>query len=142
MVAQVGYSVVGRSRGRVTLCAVCTGHVETRSASFLVEPQNQGGGGFSGLGLKTGSSGLVIWGLKITATGSWFGSQNQVGFGLSVAPQNRQREVGAGHTSRSSSLFDVEASLARVFQSGLKTGGGATTGGAHSTIAEVASEAS
>jgi hypothetical protein len=29
--------------------------------SFLVEPQNQGGGGFPGLGLKTGSSGLVIW---------------------------------------------------------------------------------
>jgi hypothetical protein len=28
---------------------------------FLVEPQNQGGGGFSGLDLKTGSSGLVIW---------------------------------------------------------------------------------
>jgi hypothetical protein len=28
---------------------------------FLVEPQNQGGGGFSGLGLKTGSSSLVIW---------------------------------------------------------------------------------
>jgi hypothetical protein len=26
----------------------------------LVEPQNQGGGGFSGLGLKTGSFGLVI----------------------------------------------------------------------------------
>jgi hypothetical protein len=45
MVAQVGYSAAGRSRGRVTLCAVCTGHVETRSTSFLVEPQNQGGGG-------------------------------------------------------------------------------------------------
>jgi hypothetical protein len=27
---------------------------------FLVEPQNQGGGGFLSLGLKTGSSGLVI----------------------------------------------------------------------------------
>jgi hypothetical protein len=27
---------------------------------FLVEPQNQGGGGFPGLDLKTGSSGLVI----------------------------------------------------------------------------------
>jgi hypothetical protein len=27
---------------------------------FLVEPQNEGGGGFSGLGLKTGISGLVI----------------------------------------------------------------------------------
>jgi hypothetical protein len=28
---------------------------------FLVEPQNQGGGGFLGLGLKTGSYDLVIW---------------------------------------------------------------------------------
>jgi hypothetical protein len=28
---------------------------------FLVEPQNQGGGGFPGLGLKTDSSSLVIW---------------------------------------------------------------------------------
>jgi hypothetical protein len=27
---------------------------------FLVEPQNQGGGGFLSLGLKTGSSSLVI----------------------------------------------------------------------------------
>jgi hypothetical protein len=31
---------------------------------FLVEPQNQGGGGFLGLGLKNGSSGLVIWASK------------------------------------------------------------------------------
>jgi hypothetical protein len=36
----------------------------------------------------------------------------------------------------------VKASLTRVFQSGLKTGGGATTGGARGTIAKVASEAS
>jgi hypothetical protein len=43
-------------------------------------------------------------GLKITATVSWLGPQNQVGFGLSVTPQNRRREVGAGHTSRSSGL--------------------------------------
>jgi hypothetical protein len=75
-------------------------------------------------------------------TVSWFGPQNQVGFGLSVALQNRRREVGAGHTSRSSSLLGVEASLDRVSQSGLKTGGGATTGGARGTIAEVASETS
>jgi hypothetical protein len=47
-----------------------------------------------------------------------------------------------GHTSRSSSLLGVEASLARVSQFGLKTGGGATMGGARGTIAEVASEAS
>jgi hypothetical protein len=64
MVAQVRYSVAGRSRGRMAPCAVCTWHVETRSAGFLVEPQNQGGGEFPGLGLKTGSSGLVIWASK------------------------------------------------------------------------------
>jgi hypothetical protein len=34
------------------------------AVSFLVEPQNQGGGGFHGLGLKIGSSGLVIWASK------------------------------------------------------------------------------
>jgi hypothetical protein len=64
-----------------------------------------------------------------------------VGFGLSVAPQNRRRKVGAGHTSRSSGLLHVKTSLARVSQFGLKTGGGATAGGARGTIAEVASEA-
>jgi hypothetical protein len=47
-----------------------------------------------------------------------------------------------GHASRSSDLLRVEASLARVFQSGLKTGGGAMTGGARGTITEVVSEAS
>jgi hypothetical protein len=31
---------------------------------FLVEPQKQGGGGFPGLSLKTGRSGLVIWASK------------------------------------------------------------------------------
>jgi hypothetical protein len=57
-------------------------------------------------------------------------------------PQNRRREIGAGHASRSSGLLHMEASLARVFQSGLKTDEGATTGGARGTITEVASEAS
>jgi hypothetical protein len=47
-----------------------------------------------------------------------------------------------GHALRSGALLGVEASLARVSQSGLKTGGGATMGGARGTIAEVASEAS
>jgi hypothetical protein len=31
------------------------------AVGFLVEPQNQGGGGFSGFDVKTDSSGLVIW---------------------------------------------------------------------------------
>jgi hypothetical protein len=57
----LGGWVVERSDGAV--CG-CTWHVKTRSAGFLVEPQNQGGGGFPGLGLKTGSSGLVIWASK------------------------------------------------------------------------------
>jgi hypothetical protein len=47
--AQVEYSVTERSRGRVMLCAVCTIHEETRSASFLIEPQNQGRRFVSGL---------------------------------------------------------------------------------------------
>jgi hypothetical protein len=42
MVAQVGYSVAGRSGGRVMLCAVCTVHEVTRNTDFLVESQNQG----------------------------------------------------------------------------------------------------
>jgi hypothetical protein len=57
---------------------------------------------------------------------SWFGPQNQVAYGLSVAPQNRwEDEDGVGHASRCSSLLHMEASLAWVFQSGLKTGEGA-----------------
>jgi hypothetical protein len=50
--AQVGYSVVGRVRDRVTLCAVCTVHEEMRSAGFLVETQNQGQRFVSGLASK------------------------------------------------------------------------------------------
>jgi hypothetical protein len=39
-------------------------------------------------------------------------------------------------------LLHVEAGPARVFQSGLKTGGGAMMGGVRGTIMEVVSEAS
>jgi hypothetical protein len=65
-----------------------------------------------------------------------------VGFSLLVAPQNRWREVSAEHVSRSSGLLHVEASLARVSQSDLKTGGATTMGGACGTITKVASEES
>jgi hypothetical protein len=61
-----------------------------------------------------------------------------VGFGLSVAPQNRFREDGVGHTSRSSGLLHVKVSRVRVFQSSLKTGGDVTTGGACIIIMGVA----
>jgi hypothetical protein len=46
------------------------------------------------------------------------------------------------HALRSSGLLRMEASLARVSQSDVKTGGGTTKGGARGTIAEVTSEAS
>jgi hypothetical protein len=52
MVAQISYSVVVRSRGQVAPCAVCTVHVETRSAGFLVEPQKQSRQFVSGLASK------------------------------------------------------------------------------------------
>jgi hypothetical protein len=190
MVAQVGYSVAGRLRGRVAPCAVCTWHVETRTVcdwfglkttrtvfagltskpvatvcewfglkttlmvfaglaskpvvmvssglaskpavmvlaglaskpvamissdlaskpaatvfsslasklvatvspglsskpvfGFLVEPQNQGGGGFSSLGLKTGSSGLVIW-----------------------ASESPRRFLGLGHKTKQASVCQL-----------------------------------
>jgi hypothetical protein len=73
---------------------------------------------------------------------SWFGHQNQAGFGLLVAPQNRRKEVGTGHVLRSSSLLGMEVNLARVSQSGLKTGGDTMMSHSPCTIAEVASEAS
>jgi hypothetical protein len=61
MVAQVGYSVAGQSRGRVASCDVCTWHVETRSVGFLVEPQNQGRQFVSGLVSKPLGRFLVVW---------------------------------------------------------------------------------
>jgi hypothetical protein len=39
---------------------VSSGLASKPAVGFLVEPQNQGGGGFPSLGLKIGSSGLVI----------------------------------------------------------------------------------
>jgi hypothetical protein len=39
---------------------VSPGLASKPAVGFLVEPQNQGGGGFPGLGLKIGSSGSVI----------------------------------------------------------------------------------
>jgi hypothetical protein len=114
MVAQVGYSVAGWSRGQVVLCTFCTVMVswfgpqnqqwwfisglaskllgrflrfglKIGGDGFLVEPRNQGGGGFPRLGLKTGSYGLVIWASKSLW---WFLGLGlkQTDFGLWVAP--------------------------------------------------------
>jgi hypothetical protein len=46
------------------VATVSPGLASKWTVGFLVEPQNQGDGGFPGLGLKTGSFGLVIWASK------------------------------------------------------------------------------
>jgi hypothetical protein len=69
MVAQVGYSVAGRSRGQVAPCAVCAVHVETRSAGFLVEPQNQGRRFVSSLASKPLGWFLIGFDLKTDGDG-------------------------------------------------------------------------
>jgi hypothetical protein len=43
---------------------VSPGLTSKPAVGFLVEPQNQGDAGFTSLGLKTGSSSLVIWASK------------------------------------------------------------------------------
>jgi hypothetical protein len=54
-------------------------------------------------------------------TVSWFEPQNQAGFGLLVAPQNRwEFEDGVGHASRYRGLVHVEASQSRVFSLALR----------------------
>jgi hypothetical protein len=106
---------------------------------FLVEPQNQGAVTVSWFGSQNRQPQFGDLCLKITATVFWFRPQNQAVFGLSVATQNQRREVDTGHALRSSSLLHVEASRARVSQSGLKTGGCVTVDGARGTTVEVTS---
>jgi hypothetical protein len=47
-----------------SVATVSLGLTSKPTVGFLVESQNQGGGGFPGLGFKTGSSGLLIWASK------------------------------------------------------------------------------
>jgi hypothetical protein len=46
------------------VATVSPGLASKPAVGFLVDTQNQGGGGFPGLGIKTGSSDLVIWASK------------------------------------------------------------------------------
>jgi hypothetical protein len=89
----------------VTPCAVCTVHKETRSASFLIEPQNHCLWVFR-FGSQNRQLRFGELSLKITAMVSWFVSQNQADFSLSVASQNRHEEVGLRFPSVASRLVD------------------------------------
>jgi hypothetical protein len=73
-------TVTWRSRGWVAPCAVCTWHVETRSAGLLVEPQNQGRRFVSGMASKLLGQFLAVW------------PQNLLRQFLPVWPQNRWRQ--------------------------------------------------
>jgi hypothetical protein len=74
---------------------------------FLVEPQNQGGGGFFQFGPQNRQLQFSDLDIKITATVSWFGPQNQAGFDLSVAPQNRWEDATAWDTRRDLAAYFV-----------------------------------
>jgi hypothetical protein len=82
-------SVVGRSRGRVAPCAVCTCHVETTSAGFLVEPQNQGRRFVSGLASKPLGWFLAVWPQNLLRRLSPVWPQNWCRWFFPVWPQNR-----------------------------------------------------
>jgi hypothetical protein len=77
----------------MTLCAVCTVHMEMRKAGFLVEPQNQGRR-FPGLGLKINSSGLMIWVSKSPLWVSWLSLKTKRAVVSWFGPQNRQLRFG------------------------------------------------
>jgi hypothetical protein len=88
MIAPVGSSMAGRSRGRVAPCAVCTVHVETRSSCFLVEPQNQGRRFVSGLASKPLGWFLAVWHQNLLRQFSLVWPQNQWQWFSPVWPQN------------------------------------------------------
>jgi hypothetical protein len=103
--------MAGRSGGRVTPCVVCTVHKETRSAGFLVEPQNQG--------LRVSRLGPQNWqlrfsdlGLKITATVFWFG-RSAWGTCRDLADCFAWKQVGLEFPNLASRL--VEARLQVVY---------------------------
>jgi hypothetical protein len=56
--------IVFSSLASKLVATVSPGLASKPTVGFLVEHQNQGGGGFPGLGLKIGSFDLVIWTLK------------------------------------------------------------------------------
>jgi hypothetical protein len=112
--------------------AICdlTMHMETRSVSFLLEPQNQGLRFVSGLASKP-----LRWfinGLASKSLGRFIS-------GLTSKPIGQEGD-SVGPVLRSSDLLRVEASRARVFQSGLKTGEGMTVGDARDIIMKVVSK--
>jgi hypothetical protein len=87
------------------VATVSSGLASKPAVGFLVESQNQGGGGFLGLGLKTGSFGLVIWASKL--------SRRFLGLGLKTrwASVCRLRHKTDGGRSARDTRRDLAASF-------------------------------
>jgi hypothetical protein len=126
MVAPIGYLVARRSRGRVAPCAVCTMHVETRSAGFLVAPQNQGRWFISGLVSKPLGRFLRL-GLKTDGNSFLVEPQNQGGGGfpsLGLKIGTYSLVIWASKSPRRFLGFGLKTKRASVCQLRHKTDGG------------------
>jgi hypothetical protein len=147
MVTQVGYSVAQQSRGRVTLCAVCTVHMEMRSVGYLVEPRNQGRRFVSGLTSKPMA--MIFSSLASKPVASVFsglaskpvatvvpGLASKPVVDFLVEPQN-QGGGGFPGLGLKTSRYGLVGFLVC-----LKNWGGATAGGARGTITEAGSRSS
>jgi hypothetical protein len=93
---------------------------------------------FSNLGFKTGSYGLVIWTSKSLRRFFDLGLKTKRDTVYRLRHKiNMTMKTAWGHTLKSSGLLCVKASRTKVFQSDLKTGGGARSGDARGTIVKV-----
>jgi hypothetical protein len=99
-------AIVFSSLASKLVVTVSLGLVSKPAVGFLVEPQNQCGGGFPGLGLKTDSSGLLIWASK---SPQWF-----LGLGLKTKQASvcQLRHKTDGGRSARDSRRDLAACLA------------------------------
>jgi hypothetical protein len=112
----------------VASCAVCTVHVEMRSACFLAEPQNQGRRFISGLASKPLGRFYLVWpqnrwrrflrfGLKIGSDGFLIEPQNQGGEGfpgLELKTNIYGLMIGALKSSRRFLSLDLKTKHALV----------------------------
>jgi hypothetical protein len=119
-------------------CVIFTVQKEMRSADFFVDQSRR----FPSLCLKIGSSDLVIEAQNHHNSFLVYDLKTKQTSVYRLQYKTDRREVGTGHASRSIGLLHVEAYRASVFQSGLKTAGGAMTGGARDIITMVASSES
>jgi hypothetical protein len=87
------------------VATVSSGLASKPAVGFLVEHQNQGGGGSPGLGLKIGSSGLVIWVSKSPRRFLVFGLKTKQ---TSVCRLRHKTDVGR-------SAWDMRQDLATCF---------------------------